>query len=320
MFNNKKVLLIAGGGTLGTYTCEELLRLGCSVDIICLEDKISHDSRLKFYKAEATLEYLENLFKNNKYDAIVDFLHYTSVEKYKPYYELLSANTKHLVFLSSYRVYSDRELPITENCPRLLEVIKDKEILENESYALLKSRCEDFLNHNTKSKNYTIVRPVISFSAKRLDLFMYSKQDVIEASENNKPLYLPENAKHLTAGLDWAGNSGKLIANLLFKEETKGETYTISSAPNLTWGEVAEIYSRLLNIEIKWISEDEYLKPYISKNLRWQCRYKYDRCFDRKINNEKVLKATGLNASDFLSIEEGVKTELKKAHKKEKLQ
>ena len=80
MFNNKKVLLIAGGGTLGTYTCEELLRLGCSVDIICLEDKISHDSRLKLYKAAATLEYLENLFKNNKYDAIVDFLHYTSVE------------------------------------------------------------------------------------------------------------------------------------------------------------------------------------------------------------------------------------------------
>lgn len=28
MFKHKKVLLIAGGGTLGTYTCEELLRLG----------------------------------------------------------------------------------------------------------------------------------------------------------------------------------------------------------------------------------------------------------------------------------------------------
>jgi len=28
------------------------------------------------------------------------------------------------------------------------------------------------------------------------------------------------NAKNLTAALDWAGNSGKLIANLLFKKET----------------------------------------------------------------------------------------------------
>ena len=133
MFNNKKVLLIAGGGTLGTYTYEELLRLGCFVDVICLEDKISNDSRLKFYKAEATCEYLKNLFKNNKYDAIVNFIHYTTVENYKPYHELLSANTQHLIFLSSYRVYSDMEIPITENCPRLLDVIKDKDFLENET-------------------------------------------------------------------------------------------------------------------------------------------------------------------------------------------
>ena len=32
----KRVLLIAGGGTLGTYTAEELLRLGHMVDVICL--------------------------------------------------------------------------------------------------------------------------------------------------------------------------------------------------------------------------------------------------------------------------------------------
>lgn len=37
----KHVLLIAGGGTLGTYTAEECLRLGYKVDIICLEDKVS---------------------------------------------------------------------------------------------------------------------------------------------------------------------------------------------------------------------------------------------------------------------------------------
>ena len=35
---NEEGTLIAGGGTLGTYTAEELLRLGHRVDIICLED------------------------------------------------------------------------------------------------------------------------------------------------------------------------------------------------------------------------------------------------------------------------------------------
>ena len=34
----RKVLLIGGGGTLGAYTAEELLRMNCQVDVICLED------------------------------------------------------------------------------------------------------------------------------------------------------------------------------------------------------------------------------------------------------------------------------------------
>ena len=50
MYSNKNVLLIAGGGTLGTYVSKELLRLGCNVDIICLEEKKSESEKLKFYK------------------------------------------------------------------------------------------------------------------------------------------------------------------------------------------------------------------------------------------------------------------------------
>ena len=45
MYSDKKVLLIAGGGTLGTHTCNELLRLGASVDVICPEEKASNYPR-----------------------------------------------------------------------------------------------------------------------------------------------------------------------------------------------------------------------------------------------------------------------------------
>ena len=55
----KRVLLIAGGGTLGGYVSEELLRLGHSVDVICLEDNVSDNANLRFFKSRATLEYLE---------------------------------------------------------------------------------------------------------------------------------------------------------------------------------------------------------------------------------------------------------------------
>ena len=72
----KKVLLIAGGGTLGTHTADELIRLGHKVDVICLEDKESENDNLRFFKARATLEYLKELFEKEHYDGIVNFLHY----------------------------------------------------------------------------------------------------------------------------------------------------------------------------------------------------------------------------------------------------
>ena len=68
-----KVLLIGGGGTLGMYTAEELLRLGHKVDILCLEDKTSDDENLNFYKGEASLDYLTDFLNGNKYDGIVNY-------------------------------------------------------------------------------------------------------------------------------------------------------------------------------------------------------------------------------------------------------
>ena len=61
---NKRILLIGGGGTLGTYTAEELLKQEYFVDIICLEDKISNDKNLKYYKVQANLKYLEEFLRN----------------------------------------------------------------------------------------------------------------------------------------------------------------------------------------------------------------------------------------------------------------
>lgn len=62
MVENKRVLLIAGGGTLGTATAEELLAMGCRVDIICPEEKVSHHPALTFTQAMVSEELLQDLF------------------------------------------------------------------------------------------------------------------------------------------------------------------------------------------------------------------------------------------------------------------
>ena len=120
-------MLIAGGGTLGRYTAKELLSKDCEVDVICLEDNISDNSNLRYYKANADLKYLTEFLKDNYYDGIVNFIHYTSVDAYKPVHKLLCSKTDQLIFLSSYRVYADLQHPITETAPMLADVVKDDE-------------------------------------------------------------------------------------------------------------------------------------------------------------------------------------------------
>ncbi len=306
------ILLIAGGGTLGTHTAAELLRLGYRVEVLCLEEKVSCHRNLTYIQGNATLEYLETFLEGKYYDGIVNFIHYTTPEAYKPFHSLLTVHAGHLIFLSSYRIYADLQHPITEDAPRLLDVIKDTEFLQKETYALPKARCEDYLRAETDNSKWTIVRPVISFSANRFDLLMDSGDTVITRAIEGEPLYMPEEARNLTAGLDWAGNSGKLIANLLCKDAARGEAFTISSAPGLTWGEVAEIYTELLGLEVVWVDK----KTYLEKNPRllpggWaHWMFIYDREYDRAVDNRKVLAATGLRKEDFATIREGIRYEL----------
>lgn len=308
MYRDKKVLLIAGGGTLGTYVARELLGKGCFVDVICLNEPQWSHEKLCFIKANADLEFLSRHLQERHYHGIVNFIHYPDVEEYKPVHRLLSANTDHLIFLSSYRIYADSLDPITEETPTLLDTSRDADFLRNKTYyALAKAAGERYLREESPTTNWTAVRPVISFSAARLDVVTRSGLAVVECAKSGEVFELPLQARDLTAGLDWAGNSGKLIANLLFKKQAYGQSYTISSAQNLTWGQVADIYRELTGVQIAWIDTPTYLHKYNQADPYFLL---YDRLFDRKIDNSKVLEATGLTREDFLPIREGIRIEL----------
>ena len=89
MYTNKRVLLIAGGGTLGTKVSQELLRLGAFVEVVCPEEKVSDNERLTFHQSMATEAFLQELFSQKHYDGIVNFIHYKEVEDYKKIHKYL---------------------------------------------------------------------------------------------------------------------------------------------------------------------------------------------------------------------------------------
>lgn len=305
----EKVLLVAGGGTLGTYVTEEMVKRGVQVDVICLEEYKSNEM-VTYYKEKVNFDFIKEFLDGKKYAAIVDFLHYIEVEEYEKVYNLYSEHTEQIVYLSSYRIYADRDHPITEDSATWFDVEADEEFIETENYAMPKLRCEAFLKSCHK-KNWTIVRPVISFSEKRFDLFMYSGSTIISKAKNKEKIVLPIGAKNLTAGIDWAGNSGKLMGKLLMNENAMGEAFTISTAQNLTWGEVADIYNEVFGVEIEWVSMEDFIKygPDLSWN-KWGL--KYDRMLDRYVDASKVLSVTGTKKEDFKSIKDALTYEIEK--------
>ena len=305
---NGTVLLIAGGGTLGTYTSLELLKMGRRVDVIGLDEYNSVNRNLRYIREEVSDGLLKRLFAETRYDAIVDFIHYKDPVAYEARGRLLMDNTDQLIYLSSYRVYADEEHPVKETSPQLLDVLKDDYFLENEDYAIPKSRIERFLR-GSGYKNWTIVRPLISSSHFRLDIVTLGGQMLLNRSKAGKKILLPKETKDLCAGVGWAGNVGKQIAHLCMNPAALGEAFTLGYSEGNTWGDVADIYTELLGAQFAWIPVEDYMDLYAGSYMG-RCILMYDRMYSREMDLSKVRRVTGLTDADFTSLRDGLIYEL----------
>ena len=302
--DRKRALLIAGGGTLGSYAAWELLRKGWAVDVILLEKRVSLSPSLRYITARVDDGLLRKLFRENRYDTVIDFIHYPDPAAYRQRADLLLANTDQLIFLSSYRVYANEETPVKESSPLLLDVVTDRDFLENETYAVPKTKNERYLR-STGKNNYTIVRPLISFSHYRLDLICTGAPLLLRRQADGKPVLLPAEARYLTAGVGWAGNIGKMFAGLAGNEKALGGTFTLGTDENPTWDEVAGYYREIMGIDTVWVDTDVY-----RKTLTDRFYLTYDRLYDRRIDNSRIREVTGLSREDFTGVREGILREV----------
>lgn len=127
---------------------------------------------------------------NRKYDVIIDFMVYGTDELERRLPELLS-HTDQYCFFSSSRVYAESRQPITEESPRLLDVCTDQEYLHTDEYALAKAREEDLLR-KSKEKNWTIIRPYITYNDYRLQLGVYEKENWLYRALQGRTIVLPK--------------------------------------------------------------------------------------------------------------------------------
>ncbi len=305
----KKVLVLGATGAMGRYLVPELIKLGYDVTGVGREESAPWKENATYIQGNAfDKDFLEGLLKE-KFHGIVNFMDYGRYS-FSDYYELFLDNTDHYIFLSSCRVYDDKEVPIKETSPRLWDTSEDEVLKASHDYCIYKAQDEDLLKASSYN-NWTVVRPATTFSTMRLQLVTLEFRDGVGRALQGKKVVLPIQAKEKPVTLGWGGDVAKMIAGILFKEDAKREAYNVCSAEHRTWEEIAEYYHNLVGLEAVWVDKEDYLKilsPEGNIHVRWQLEYA--RLFRRITDNSKVLALTGLTQEELMPMYDGLRLEI----------
>ncbi len=302
-----KILVLGGTGAIGSFVVKILAERGHDVYVTTRSERKSTGIHTKYLIGDAHDMVFMKQTLTGRYDVIVDFMVYEP-DEFQKHSELLLKNTNQYVFISSARVYADsRAEAITEDTPRLLDTLRDEKYLATNEYALAKAREENILL-NGKYKNYTIVRPYITYSSQRIQLGIYEKELWLQRALEGKTIVfskeIAERHTTLTNGYDVSLR----IADLIGNPRAVGEIFQITTDENIKWESVLELYLDVL---------EEYLgrrpKVYLTKYsdpVTEQTNYYQvhcDRMYNRIFNSEKIHMVTG-ETSAFIEIREGLRT------------
>lgn len=316
---NKKVLVLGATGAMGQYLTPCLAEMGYEVDGVSLDAAISSNPRLRYIRANAKEAGVLDSLLANKYDCIVDFMIYDRDTFADAAPKLLDA-ADHYIYLSTYRVYANEEVPIKETSPLLIEVLsEDEKILGHNDYCLYKARGERILRARER-KNWTIIRPAITYSFGRYQLTTLEAPVLINRAREGKRVILPDAAMNVQATMSWAGDVARMIASLVCNEKALGETYTVSTSEHHTWQEIAEYYKDIIGLNYTVVPAEDFIDvwacpkgPQFPNRIHAEWQLYFDRCFTRIIDNSKILEFAGMEQSSLMSLYDGLKLELGKA-------
>lgn len=298
-----RILVLGGTGAMGVHVTRLLSEAGHEV-VVSSRSVCATQDGIAFVKGNAKdTTFLQGLLEK-RWDAIIDFMIWSTAE-FRDRCSAFLSSTGQYVFVSSYRVYADSPV-ITEDSPRLLEVVKDVEYLATDEYALSKARCENMLFASGKS-GWTIVRPAVTYDGSgRFQLGVHEADLWLWRALRGVPVPLPEPMLGKQATMTWGGDVARMMTALVGNDRALGETFIVSTSQHCSWGEIAAIYRKVVStLEVCPCGLSDFEKE---RGGVYQIRY--DRMFNRVIDNSKVLAVTGLDQASLASIEDGLSSEL----------
>lgn len=238
-----KALVLGGTGAMGMHLVRLLADGGHDVCVTTRQAR-KDDGRIRYARGDAhDSSFLSELLAQ-RCDCIVDFMAYGTQEFERRVRRLLDSCAQY-VFLSSSRVYACSQTPLTEESPRLLDASDDAEYLATDEYALAKARQENLLAASGK-RNFTIIRPYITYAENRLQLGTLEKETWLFRALSGRTVVLSremlERKTTLTYGLDVARGIYAVMGN----EQALGEVFHITQREARTWREVWDIYKPVI--------------------------------------------------------------------------
>lgn len=251
-----------------------------------------------------------------KPDCIVDFMIYRT-DEFKKRVDVYLSNVRHYIFVSSSRVYAKSVIPMNEQSPRLLDTTDDKEYLKTDEYALAKARQEDILRESGY-RNYTIVRPFLTYNFNRLQLGTYEKEYWLNRALRGEPILFPKKLLDVRATMTYAGDVAKRIACIAGKVEAYERIIIPATPENHSWGDIIHIYRKviykLFGVDIDIVLVDSY--DYIIDFFHNRYQMIYARAYDRMCNpdlSEALYKRIDPGFDpEFTQLETGIESCLKR--------
>lgn len=286
-----RILILGGTGAMGKALVNLLLKYDHHITVTSRSFHVvptQFEDKLVYLKGDAhSKDFILDVLSTH-WDVIIDFMVYSTAE-FKNRLMFLLNSTDQYIFLSSARVYSNNAL-ITEASERLLETSRDVEYLQTDEYALAKARQENLLV-GSGLKNWTVIRPYITFSEERLQLGVFEKEDWLYRVMKGRSIVFSRDIATKCTTLTYGNDVARGIASLIGKSDSTGEFFHITSEVPICWNEVLCIYLKVLSSnaikpKVFWLQDMKVLSDVMNN----QYQVKYDRLYNRKFSSHKIKK------------------------------
>ncbi len=304
-----KILVFGGTGAMGAPLTELLASRDDDVFVTTRKARTTAQPNIRYIEGNAHgISFVRRTLRD-RYDVLVDFMQYRLPELSERL-DLLLDSVGQYIFISSCRVFAKSDVPITEETSRLLDVCDDKEYLATEEYALAKAREENLL-FASPHKNWTIVRPTVTYNSRRLQLGCYELEDWFPRVIKGRPIVFFDDLANTFTSMTYGEDVAQGIAYLIGNKKAFGEVVNIASPESKTWLEILEIYKKVIKnssggkyqLKTVMLPHAEDCETILGR--KW--RLKYNRLYNRHFNSSKMdLLSDG--KMRYTPIEDGLKT------------